>query len=83
MSSPRELKLSDGRITAYPVEELQHLLRDEDPCVCRTEKGFTIERGGREPVVYEGEIQDLKILRDGYVVEVFVNGGTEVYTALL
>ena len=33
--------------------------------------------------LYEGEIRDLKILRDGYVVEVFVNGGKEVYTALL
>ena len=51
--------------------------------VKRTEKGFVIERGGREPVVYEGEINDLKILRDGYVVEVYVNGGKEVYTALL
>jgi hypothetical protein len=34
-------------------------------------------------VIYEGPIDDLKILRDGYIVEVFVNGGQEVYTALL
>ena len=83
MSIPREIKLTDGEITAFPIEEMRHLLTDEDDSVKRTEKGFVIERSGREPVVYEGEINDLKILRDGYVVEVYVNGGKEVYTALL
>jgi hypothetical protein len=33
--------------------------------------------------VYEGEIRDLKILRDEYIAEIFVNGGEEVYTVLL
>lgn len=83
MSVPRELKLEDGRITAYPIEELRHLLKDEDEAVKRTANGFIIERAGRSPVVYEGEINDLKILRDGFIVEVFVNGGEEIYTALL
>jgi beta-fructofuranosidase len=83
MSVPRELKLENGRITAYPIEEFQHLLKDEDPSVKRTKNGFIIERSGREPVIYNGRITDLKILRDGYLVEVFVNGGEEVYTALL
>ena len=83
MSIPRELKLLDGKITAYPVEELQFLLKDEDECVKRTEGGFVIERNGREAVVYNGTISDLKILRDGPIVEVFVNKGEEVYTALL
>ncbi len=83
MSAPRELSLRDGHICAYPVAELQHLLTDSDPAVERTANGFIIRREGREPVVYEGEIRDLKILRDGYIVEVFVNGGREVYSALL
>lgn len=83
MSVPREIKLVGKKITAYPVEEVRHLLTDTDPSVRRTEKGFVIEREGREPVVYEGEIRDLKILRDGYIVEVYVNGGEEIYTALL
>lgn len=83
MTVPREVKLQNGRITAYPIEELQHLLTDSDPALRRTENGFVIERTGRTPVVYEGEIRDLKILRDGYIMEVFVNGGEEVYTALL
>ena len=83
LSVPRELKLENGVITAYPIEELQFLLKDEDEAVKRTENGFIIERNGRDPVVYTGEISDLKILRDGFVVEVYVNRGQEVYTALL
>ncbi len=83
MSCPREITCEDGVIRAYPVEEIQPYLADSDDAVVRTEKGFRIDRTGREPIVYEGEIRDLKILRDGYVVEVFVNGGEEVYTAVL
>ena len=83
MSAPRELKLTDGKIYAYPVEEVRHLLKDEDPSVKRTENGFIIEREGRAPVVYEGRLDDVKILRDGYFVEVYINGGEEVYTVLL
>ena len=83
MSVPRELKLVNGKITAYPVNELQFLLKDEDESVKRTDSGFIIERTGRDPVIYNGQISDIKILRDGFIVEVFVNGGEEVYTALL
>lgn len=83
MSVPRELKLKDGKITAYPIEELQHLLKEEDECLERTENGFIVERCGRDPLVYEGKINDLKILRDGYMVEIYVNGGEEVYSVLL
>ncbi len=83
MSVPREITLKDGVIYGYPAKEVQHLLVDEDPCVRRTKTGFVIERTGRDSVVYEGEIRDFKILRDEYIVEVFVNGGTDIYTALL
>jgi len=34
-------------------------------------------------VVYEGKVRDLQILRDEYIIEVFVNGGEEIYSALL
>lgn len=83
MSVPRELTLKDGKITAYPIAELQYLLKDEDPCLQRTENGFAVAREGREPLVYQGEIRDLKILRDGYIAEIFVNGGEEVFSVLL
>ena len=83
LSIPRELKLENGKITAYPTQELRHLLKNEDEAVKRTEKGFIVERSGRPPVVYEGVINDIKILCDGYIMEIFVNGGEEVYTVLL
>ncbi|MBQ8342166.1 MAG: glycoside hydrolase family 32 protein [Clostridia bacterium] len=83
MSVPRELKVVDGEIRGYPVAELQHLLRDTDPALERTATGFIVKREGREPLVYEGEITDLKLLRDGYILEIFINGGKEVYSVLL
>lgn len=83
MSVPREIRLVDGKLTAYPIRECRHLLTDDDPCIERTEKGFIIKREGREPVVCECDIRELKILRDEYLVEVFVNGGEESYTAIL
>ena len=83
MSVPREMKLENGRITGYPVDEVRHLLADEDPCLKRTEKGFIVERTNRAPLVFEGEIMDLKILRDGYLAEIYVNGGEQVFSVLL
>lgn len=83
MSVPRELKLIDGKIYACPVDEIKHLLKDEDECVERTEKGFIVKRTNRESLVVECDIKELKILRDGYIVEIFVNGGESVYSVLL
>lgn len=83
MSVPRELTCKNGKIRGFPVAELQHLLKDSDPALTRTENGFIVERTDREPLIYEGELRDLKILRDGYIMELFVNGGEEIYTVLL
>ncbi len=83
MSVPRELKFSDGKITAFPAEEVRHLLKRDDPALVRIAEGFTVQRQGRPPVVYNGPVSDLQILRDGYIMEVFVNGGEEVYSILL
>ncbi len=83
MSVPRELTLKDGKITAFPVKEAQYLLKDEDECLERTENGFVVKRNGRMPLTYAGDIKDIKILRDAYIAEIFVNGGEEVYTVLL
>lgn len=84
MSLPRELRLlDDGKIVGYPIEEVRHLLADSDSALIRTENGFKVERQGRDPLVYEGEIRELKLLRDEYLLEIFVNGGEEVYTVLL
>jgi len=83
LSVPREITTKKGKIYGYPIEEVRHLLRDSDPAVKRTDDGFIIERTLRDSIVYEGEITDLKILRDEYIIEVFVNGGETVYSALL
>lgn len=83
MSVPRELSLKNGKIYGSPIKEFDNLLKDTDPAVKLTEDGFVIERAGRKPVVYHGKITDLKILRDEYILEVFVNGGEEIYSALL
>ncbi len=83
MSIPMEIKYANGKILANPVEEVRHLFKDDDSAVKRTSDGFIIERSGRDPVVYKGVVRNLKILRDNYIVEVFVNDGEEVFTALL
>ncbi len=83
MSIPREITVKDGKITVFPVKEVQHLLKDSDTAVKLTETGFLIPRNGREPVIYNGELSRLTIIRDGCIIEVFVNGGESVYSALL
>lgn len=83
MSVPRQLTHRNGKVYGYPITELKHLLKDSDPAVKMTENGFVIERQNREPVVYQGHVQDIKIIRDEYILEVFVNGGEEIYSVLL
>jgi len=82
-SVPRELVAENGKLYGRPAKEVRHLLKESDPCVIRTEDGFIIPRTGREPVVHKGEVKKLEILRDEYIVEVFVNDGEVVYSALL
>ena len=83
MSVPRQIFTENGKVYGYPVEEVQHLLKDSDPAVSVNENGFTIERTNRDSVVYNGKITDLKIIRDEYILEVFVNGGEIIYSVLL
>ena len=83
MSIPRELTVKDGKILAYPPKELQHLLQSEDDAIKIIPDGFVIHRDHHDPVVYKGDIRDLKIIRDNYVIEVFINNGEEIITAIL
>ena len=83
MSVPREITQRNGKVYGYPVEELAHLLVESDPALVRTENGFVVERTGRDPLVYEGKIEKLEMIRDEYILEIFVNGGEEIYTVLL
>ena len=83
LSVPREIFVKDEKVHCYPIEEVRHLLKDSDPALKRTEDGFIVERNKREPLVYKGKIDELKILRDEYIIEIFINGGEETYSALL
>lgn len=83
LSVPREIFTKNGKVYGYPVEEVQHLLKDSDPAVALNENGFVIERNGRDAVIYRGEVNDLKIIRDEFILEVFVNGGETIYSVLL
>ncbi len=83
MSLPREVFVKDGVTYGYPVEEVRHLLKDSDEAVKMTEDGFIVERAGRNPLVYRGKINDIKIVRDEYSLEIYVNGGQEIYSVLL
>jgi len=83
LSIPKEITVKNGKIYSYPVEEVRHLLTDSDPAFERTADGFVVARTDREPLVYRGEITELKLLRDEYVLEIFINGGEENYTVLL
>ena len=65
------------------MTEVQRLLTDRDPALNRTPDGFRIRRNGREDVVHQGPVDTLHCLRDAGILEVFVNGGEAVYTALL
>lgn len=84
LSLPREILVRDGKLCAYPVKEVQHLLRDSDPAVTLTAEGCVIApHNTREPVVHKGKIQSLAVCRDEYILEVFINGGETVYSVLL
>ena len=83
LSLPMEITVKNGKIYAYPVKEVQYLLCDSDPCVKITDDGFVVERTLRDNVVHKGKIDDIKIMRDEYVLEIFVNGGEYVYAAVL
>ena len=83
LSLPMELTVKDGKIFAYPVKEVAHLLKDSDKNVIITDDGFIIKRTLQPDIIHKGKIDDIKILRDQYGIEVFVNGGDFVYAGVL
>ena len=83
MSIPREITVVDGHICGRPAKEVTHLLKDSDPYVKMTEDGFVVERMLRPSLVHKGEVRDIRILRDEYILEIFVNGGETVYSVLI
>jgi len=83
LSLPIELKVANGKLTGYPLEEVRHLLKTGDPAIKISENSFVIKRELRDDVVYSGKIDDIRVLHDEYLMEVFINGGESIYCAVL
>lgn len=83
LSLPIDLVVKDGKILGVPLDEVRHLLKSDHELIKRTDNGFTIQRTERDDVVYEGEIHDLKVIKDEYLIEVILNGGEKIICAVL
>ena len=84
LATPRQVIVdADHRVRMVPIAEWEPFLVDRDPAVKTTDTGLIIERGHHPPVVIPGPLDDVKIMRDGYFVEVFVNNGERIYSAVL
>jgi beta-fructofuranosidase len=83
LSLPVEIKRRGDKLLAYPIEEVRYLLKKSDPALEITDDGFVVKREDREDLVYKGKIRDIAVMRDNYVLEIYVNGGEEIYTAIL
>ena len=83
LSVPRRITVQEGRICGQPAKEVAYLFKNDDPSVTVTDHGFVLERTERPPLIHQGEVRDIQILRDEYILEIFVNGGETVYSLLL
>lgn len=83
LSLPIDLTVRDGKIYGVVLEEVKHLLQPENPNVKITENGFVIERTSRENVVFEGHFDELAVLQDEYLIEVYLNNGEHIISAVL
>lgn len=83
LSTAMQIKVENGNFYAFPVKETQSLLKDEDENINLIDNGFIVERKDLPSVVYKGKINDFKVIKDEYVLEIFVNNGESVYTIVL
>ena len=83
LSVPAEIFELDGTLAARPVDECRHLYAASDPAVQRTDDGFTVPRDVLEPLHVTCSDVPLLILHDAYIVEIYADGGKNVYTVLL
>ncbi len=87
LSIPREIKIENGKILCYPVEEMQHLLKDwnekDFPDVSVTKTKVALNVPFPTPLEFKSDhINEVKILRDANCLEVFINKGEAVFTYL-
>lgn len=76
LSIPREMRLEDGKVCSYPVEEARRLLRDGSPYLRREGEDFALVNGGQVLLTMpQARVREVEYLLDGHVCEVFVNRG--------
>ena len=76
LSVPRVLTLEEGKLRSFPVESIRPFLVDSDEHVRVRDNRLLLFDG--EKIVLDktfGRIDEVKILRDTKLIEVFVNGG--------
>lgn len=83
ISLPKEITVANGKITGYPITEVASCLKKSDPLVEITDSGFVVKRQEHGDVIHVGEINEIGILRDKFVLEIYVNHGETVYSILL
>lgn len=76
LSIPRELRLENGKLCNYPVEEALGLLEDGDENILREGGKIRIISGGKCLLeLPEEEAGEVKVLKDSFTREVFLGGG--------
>ena len=79
--TPRELHIKDGKIMNYPVEEAQHLLKENDPHVVVNGTEILVKDGDKVIAAYDTRMLDVEKIEcvetifDTKAVEIFVNHG--------
>lgn len=80
LSIPREITVRDGKICSYPPAEWWGLLADSDPDVVVTADSVELTVSWHEPLVYRGEVREVKVYREANMLEVFINRGEAVFS---
>ena len=84
LTIPRQLRLTTAGITSFPVQEARCLLKQESAYVkVQGTKLTLLDRQGKAASYTIPELHSLDILEDSKSIEVFVNGGTHVFTRWL
>jgi beta-fructofuranosidase len=80
-SIPRELTFApDGSPRLYPVAEARRFLAESDPAVTFSKTALRARLDGGERTFDCGEIREAALLRDGDLLEIFINGGERSFT---
>ncbi len=80
LTIPRELTVKDGKVYSFPVREARHLLADSHPLVHVSKDTVSIESRWPHPLEFRGRVEDVKVLEDDTLLEVFINGGEAVFS---